>query len=342
MDRWDRVGRWAAYGAASALVPYLLVKVVWVVGALLGVLPIGAGFGLGGWVLLNGVTVGMAALGIGLALALVRPWGLRLPGRPVAFCGWTGAGFLVSVLPYAVGAALLPGGAGDQAGGGEPVLPGWEAALIQYSFVGTGIGLAVALPGYARRRWPELFAGRLRDGRRGPVPWPAVLGALVGGVWLYWALGGAWGIDRPALRTVEGGLLTGLSALWALAASAAVGVLARARPARWRRWPVCGIGWLGSGSMFAWSGWKLVGVVAVALVRPAGVPLPENLVAAGALHLAAVVAGGGMARRLAGAGRRGGRAPVVRGRGDADAGGVGPAAWVPPEGRPQGQGQGRG
>ncbi|WP_066975340.1 hypothetical protein [Streptomyces sp. NRRL F-4489] len=336
MERWDRVGGWAAYGAAAALVPYLVIKVVWVAGALLGVLPIGAGFGLGGWVLLNAVTVGMAALGIGLALALVRPWGLRLPGWPVAFCAWTGAGFLVSILPYAVVSGLLPGAdAGDRGGGGEPVMPGWEAALIQCSFVGTGLGLAVALPAYARRCRPELFAGRLGDGRRGPVPWPAILGGLVGGVWLYWALGGTGGIDRPALRTVQRSLLTGLSALWALGASAAVGLLARTRPARWPRWWVCGLGWLGSGSLFAWSGWKLVGVAVVGLVRPAGVQLPENLGMAAVLHLAAVLAGAGMACELAG-GRRAeapgggaGRGPVITGRADGDAGGAGPDGRVP-------------
>ncbi|MFD9724978.1 hypothetical protein [Streptomyces sp. NPDC059072] len=88
MDRWDQVGRSAAYGAALALSPYLLIKVAWVVGSLVGVLPIGNGFGLAEWVVLNTVTVGMAVIGIALALALVRPRRL-----PLAF-GWVGSGSL--------------------------------------------------------------------------------------------------------------------------------------------------------------------------------------------------------------------------------------------------------
>ncbi|XQE78750.1 hypothetical protein ACN24L_07680 [Streptomyces microflavus] len=40
----DRAG--AAYGAALALLPYLLIKVVWVVGSLVGTLPVGTGFGV--------------------------------------------------------------------------------------------------------------------------------------------------------------------------------------------------------------------------------------------------------------------------------------------------------
>ncbi|MFF4011740.1 hypothetical protein [Streptomyces sp. NPDC001717] len=88
MDRWDQVGRSAAYGAALALSPYLLIKVAWVVGSLVGVLPIGNGFGLAEWVVLNTVTVGMAVIGIALALALVRPRRL-----PLTF-GWVGSGSL--------------------------------------------------------------------------------------------------------------------------------------------------------------------------------------------------------------------------------------------------------
>ncbi|MER6702704.1 hypothetical protein ABT328_00580 [Streptomyces fumanus] len=102
MDRWDRVGRVAAYGAALALTPYPLIKVSWVVGSLLGLLPVGTGFGMAEWVVLNSATIGTAGIRISVALALVRPWGMRLPGAPLTFCAWVGTGFLVPVLPYAV------------------------------------------------------------------------------------------------------------------------------------------------------------------------------------------------------------------------------------------------
>jgi len=129
MDRWDRAGRGAAYGAALALTPYLLIKVSWVAGSLVGLLPVGAGFGVAEWVVLNGATIGMAGIGITVALALGRPWGMRIPAVPLVFCAWVGTGFLVPVLPYAVlGALLGEPESGDDAG---PSMPGWEAALVQ-------------------------------------------------------------------------------------------------------------------------------------------------------------------------------------------------------------------
>ncbi|MFF4218716.1 hypothetical protein [Streptomyces nondiastaticus] len=309
MERWDRAGRCAAYGAALALTPYLLIKMSWVIGSLLGLLPVGAGFTPSGWVLLNTVTIGMAATGIALALALARPWGMRLPGRPVAFVAWVGSGFLVAVLPYSVLSTLLDPGSGPGGGGDDdPSMPGWEAALVQAGFVGMGLGLAVALPAYLRRRWPERFAGRLGDGcpgngcpghgSRASVPWTAVLAAAVGLAWLYWAAGGTLAVDHPAERTTGGSLLTGLGALWALAGSAAALALARARPARLPLSLPLALGWLGSGSLFAWSGWKLPVTLFAALAHPAGLALPENPAAAALLHVAAVAAGAGMLRML--------------------------------------------
>ncbi|QKV91701.1 hypothetical protein HUT19_08025 [Streptomyces sp. NA02950] len=299
MERWDRAGRWGAYGAAVALTPYALIKVSWVVGSLLGLVPIGEGFDLAGWVVLNTVTIGMAAIGIALALALVRPWGMRLPGRPVMFCGWVGSGFLVSVLPYAVLTALVDSGGGDRGGDrgdGGPGMPGWEAFLVQFGFVGMGLGLAVALPAYLRRRRPDAFTGRVSV----RVPWAAGLAAVVGAVWLYWAFGGTLGIAHPARRTTDGAVLTGLGALWALAGAAALLLLSRPpqpRPARRLPLALC---WLGSGSLFAWSGWKLPFTLFVALAQPAGATLPEDPSVALVLHGTAVVAGIGMLRALAG------------------------------------------
>nr|WP_251096693.1 hypothetical protein [Streptomyces sp. Caat 7-52] len=319
MERWDRVGRGAAYGAALALSPYLLIKVTWVVGSLLGVAPIGKGFDITGWVLLNTVTIGMAGIGIATALALVRPWGMRIPGRLVLFCAWTGSGFLVSILPYAVFSTLLDAAHGGSGGGGgsdEAVMPGWEAALVQFSFVGMGLGLAVALPAYLRRRWPHAFLGRVGDGDGADTPrpgaasrrrrvveaarasWVALVAVVVGLVWLYWAVGGTLGISRPDERDTNGYVLTGVGAFWALAGAAATRTLARARPAGLRHRLLLGLGWLGSGSLFAWSGWKLPIMLLFALVHPADVTLPENLAVAAVLHLAAVVAGAAMLRTL--------------------------------------------
>lgn len=299
MDRWDRIGRRAGYGAALALTPYLLIKLSWVIGSLVGAAPIGEGFNLAGWVLLNTVTIAMAGIGIALALALVRPWGMRIPGRLMAFCSWTGSGFLVSILPYALLSTVL-----DAARGGatnsddDSTMPGWEGALIQFSFIGMGLGLTLALPAYLRRRWPEAFTAPLADGARTTARWAAAIAAVVGLVWAYWAVGGTLGVAHPAERDTNGYLLTGMSALWALGASAAVWALTRQRPARVPHGPLLTLGWLGSGSLFAWSGWKLPLTLFVALAHPSDVTLPEDLAVAAVLHLAATVAGMCMLRSL--------------------------------------------
>ncbi|MCN9243438.1 hypothetical protein NGF19_22065 [Streptomyces sp. RY43-2] len=300
MERWDRIGRWAGYGAALALSPYAVIKASWVIGSLLGLTPIGEGFDLAGWVLLNTVTIGMAVLGIALALALVRPWGMRIPGRLVAFCAWTGAGFLVSILPYAVLSTVLDAGQSTAAdhGGDDPSMPGWEAALIQFGFIGMGLGLALALPAYLIRRWPEAFAPQAGDKARTSAPWPTFVAGVVGLVWLYWTIGGTLGIANPAERDTNWYLMTGVGALWALAGAVATWALVRKRSARVFHRLLLVLGWLGSGSLFAWGAWKLPLTVFVALARPSDVTLPESLVAAPVLHLAAVVAGVGMARSL--------------------------------------------
>jgi hypothetical protein len=44
-------------------------------------------------------------------------------------------------------------------------MPAWEGMLIQAGFIGMGLGLAVALPAYFRRRWPVATSGRVGDVR---------------------------------------------------------------------------------------------------------------------------------------------------------------------------------
>lgn len=298
VERWDRIGRAAAYGAALALTPYLLIKVSWVLGSLLGLAPIGDGFSLPVWVVLNLVTIGMAGIGIALGLALVRPWGMRIPGWLVAFVAWVGSGFLVSLLPYAVLTSVIGAASADAGGSDDPAMPVWEAVLIEFSFLGMACGLALALPAYLRRRWPEAFTGRVGDGARTGLPWPAVLAATVGAVWLYWSVGGTLGISHPGERTADGYALTGLGGFWALAGAAALWTLTRGRPARLPRWVPLTLGWLGSGSLFAWSAWKLPFTLVLALAEPAEVTLPENLVLAATLHAAATLAGATMLLKL--------------------------------------------
>lgn len=300
---WDRAGRAAAYAAALALTPYVCIKVSWVVGSLLGALPVGAGFTTTGWVLLNTVTIGMAGAGIAVALALVRPWGMRVPGPPLAFCAWVAVGFLVPLLPYAGLSSLLgPTDEVASSGNDAPTMPGWEAALVQLGFVGMGLGLVLALPAYLRRRWPHTFAGRLESSTSGGsfvLRCVALAAGVVGLVWIAWAAGCTVAVAHPTTRDINWRLLNGVSGLWALIAGASTYVLQRKGPTRLPRWVPASAAWIGSGALFSWSGWKLAFTLYLLLAHPPDASLPEDLTTAAFLHAAALGAGATLARALA-------------------------------------------
>ena len=149
-----------------------------------------------------------------------------------------------------------------------------------------------------RRRWPDAFIGRVGDGPRTVPPWAAAVGAVLSLVWLYWAAGGTLGIAHPAQRNTDWHILAAVGGFWALAGSGGICTVAQARPARLPRWLPLTFGWVGSGSLFAWSAWKLPLMLYVALADPADVTPPEGLTVAVVLHLCAVVAGARMMRTL--------------------------------------------
>ncbi|WP_354643255.1 hypothetical protein [Kitasatospora camelliae] len=303
------VRRVAGFAGAAAMVPYAVIKTSWVVGALAGVLPAGEGFGTAGWVVLNAVTVGMAAAGIGLSLALTRPaWSARFPVWLLLLFAWIGAGFLVPMLPYSVVAALLGADPDDppaDGGGDGSPMPGWEGALIGVGFGGLAIGLAVALPIHLRERWPDAFHGRVRlpgtggDSRTGCKSRPAgtavtavAASAAVAAADLYWAAGGSLGIVRPEHREPAWRLMTGNSGLWALLGCVSVLVLAGGRRAG--RLPVVlpiSAAWIASGSLFAWGAWKLPFAAYLASRADGEVPWPEDLAVVAARDAVALVAG---------------------------------------------------
>ncbi|GAA4205871.1 hypothetical protein [Actinocatenispora rupis] len=308
--RWSLARRLAGYVAAASMGLYLLVKVVWIAAALIGTHP--AGFGTGGWVALNAVTVLMAAAGVALGLALAQRWGRRLPAVPVVLVSWVGAGFLVPTLPYLVARAVLDAGSG----GGGDAAPGWEAVFLSLGFGGMAVGLAVAVPVYLRDRWPRAFLGRLADRPSTPTAWTVATVAaatLLGLLWCYWALGGTLGIDpaRLAARDLDGRLLSASSGLWALLGAASLLALRSGRPGRLRRWVPMALAYGASGSLFAWSAWKLPMV----LLAPGGfVPVEYVPVAVGE-HVLSIATGLALlAGALRNAPARGGHESVVHQR----------------------------
>lgn len=294
----------AGLGAAVALLPYIAVKLLWVGGAVLGLLPTGSGLGLAGWVGLNTATIAMALVGCVLGLALIRPWGLRVPAAPLVLVAWIGSGFLVAMLPYLALSALLgdPAGSGpapdsgDGGGPADPAIPAWEAAAMQVSFVAYALCLVVAVPGYVLRRWPALRAdprASVDDGpgataRRGSPPWLAGAAVVPGAVWLWWAAGGTTWLSRPDLADGQGRLLRLVLGAWALVGAAAAQSVASGRAGRGTLAAL----WVASGSMVSWSAWvSTLTWVARAAGRDDLVVLPERPVVGLLLNVVAVVAG---------------------------------------------------
>lgn len=286
----------AAYGAALAMTPYLLIKISWVVGAALGLLPQVEQLSVVGFVVLNTVTIGMAAAGIALAMALIRPWGERIPAVAVLSFAWIASGFLIPMIPYVLLDTLLS--TGDETSSSETsVMPGWEASLIQFSFFGMGLGLAVALPLYLRHRWPAAFAGRVARAetamglaeacRLGAVMAGA---AVIGVLQLYWAVGGKIGLQHPDARELAWYLQVGNSGLWSLAGAWGVWVIARGRPAM-PLWIPVAASWLASGFLVAWSCWKTPFAIHQAVGSNVEVVWPEHLGVASAQFLLSIVVG---------------------------------------------------
>ncbi|MEV1319822.1 hypothetical protein AB0J14_27505 [Micromonospora arborensis] len=262
------------------MVPYFVVKVIWTLDGLRGGgLHDGAWSKLD-WAALNGLTVAMAGAAILLGLALGQRWGLRIPGWLILLPAWIGTGFLVPMIPI-LPALLLTAGGGDPAA--DPVVPGWEIALVSVSFAGFGLGAAIAVPLYVWQRWPHACTGRtptdpaaLRT--TGAVELTvanlaAALSVVLGLPQLYWALGGTFGLDQAALdhRDAQWHILTGNSGLWALIAAWGVWTVTRRRAGTGVRMPML-LTWVASGSLFAWGSWKAIFAYAVTSSFPSPEP----------------------------------------------------------------------
>jgi hypothetical protein len=304
--RWSAARRFAGYGAASTMSLYLLVKVIWIIGTLLGDGPKDNDWGSADFVMLNTLTVGMAAIGVALGLALAQPWGRRIPTPPLVFVAWVGAGFLMPLLPFMVVSSVIgaagvgTGGANDDTSGGADAMPAWETVFMSIGIAGMALGLAVALPIYMRERWPHAFLGRLGDGppavgsARAPGNGFAVRAALVvssglGLLWLFWAIGGTLGLD-PAQRDLldlNARLLTGSWGAWALIGAWSIWVITRQSAARLPLWIPTTLAFAASGSLFAWSSWKLP----MAVWRPGDYVTPEYPVVAVIQHAMSISAG---------------------------------------------------
>jgi hypothetical protein len=282
--------RIAGMAAAIAVMPYLVIKIGWTLGLFLPAEHMGDA----DWRAINATTAVVAAIGILLAMAFSRPWGERLPAWLVALPVWVGTGLLVPLLLMApvLGPAAM---ARDQEAGSADVWV-YEQVLVMISLVGVGVGLPVALAGYARARWPEAVGGPLDTGA-----WPGttrelqvVLARIVaagcialGVTSVFWAAGGTLGLDPAALgeRDLWWRTLSLSTGVWAFAGAWGVLALAFRRGAPGFAPPMAAA-WVASGMLFSY---KLYALLAGTM--PEALPNPEHALAQALTTAAGLVLG---------------------------------------------------
>ncbi|MBT2757536.1 hypothetical protein J7E71_16715 [Mesobacillus foraminis] len=263
------------YGAAVAIMPYLIIKIFWTFGFFLP----SEQMGDSSWRTANAVTMVLAAAGILLALAFTMEWGERVPAWLVAFPVWVGTGLLIPMLllaPVLGPAAIIR----DQQAGAANVWV-YEQIFVMFSLVGVGICLPFALAGYAKARWPEAFADPIKidllpgSSQNLYVTLARLVVAgciMLGSIKLFWAFGGTIGI-LPAMldnRDLWWHLLSLSTGVWAFAG--AWGLLAlttRRSPNRF--FPPMAAAWVSSGMLFSYNLFN-----SLAATRPGAQPVLED------------------------------------------------------------------
>jgi hypothetical protein len=178
--------------AVTACLPYLSLKIAWVLGSGIGI-PEGSPLREGGSTLtaVNALTIVMDALVVVLVLALTRPWGRRLPSWLLTLPLWAATGLLGPILvafpAQMLYAALAP--AAERSGTSQgltqdALLDGWVWSTVYTGFVLQALALITLFVLYGRERWGHLLRGPVTPGGGTPaVPRsfavPAAFGALL-------------------------------------------------------------------------------------------------------------------------------------------------------------------
>ena len=160
--------------AVAACVPYAALKIAWLTGSDVGVRA--DALGSGTMQVANTLTLVMELVAAALAVALVRPIGLRIPAPVVLVPMAVGTGLLGGIL------VLLPIEAvraltgltehaertGPPAPETEPLIAGWVYAVVYTGFAVLGLALLAIFAIHVTRRWA------------GPAGWHRPLATLAG------------------------------------------------------------------------------------------------------------------------------------------------------------------
>jgi hypothetical protein len=260
----------AGYAAIAFSLPYLALKIAWISGAPVGMLNKSL-VADSTMLALNILTFFMDVAAILLALTFTHGWGLRAPAGPTLFPMWVGTGFLAPIaaaLPIIILAQTLGPDSRQPPSSAPTMLEPWVTIMVHTSFACQGLALMTGFILYARARW----GARLRA-RTGEVQPPrqtvtalgavaSVAAASAGTLHLLWAAGAPLGLPPLLLQSRDENfyMLHATFGLAALGAAAGIVMLVNRR-GRWPLWIPLSLAWTGSGAMFSWGSWLLLGAV---------------------------------------------------------------------------------
>ncbi|MGY5134023.1 hypothetical protein ACWGJW_16720 [Streptomyces nigrescens] len=285
--------------AVVACVPYLALKVLWVLGFDIGVVD-NHRIGRAAWITANVVTFLLDAVAAVVAHTLTRPAGRRTPAWLLAFPLWMASGLLIPLMAGLAGGSVtaLVTGARNPLSAGDFLAP-WVFGVVYGGFAVEAVTLLGAFALYAHQRWGALLRRPLRalpdTGTRAVqriflLP-AAVLLAALGTVHILWGAGSTLGVAAPevAARTVISSASDWAAGLLSLAGAAGLLLLVLPGPLpRLRvRTPLV-LAWSGSAAAFACGGCLWLGQAVADGLSPGASAVPEGLPGlVGALELCA-------------------------------------------------------
>ncbi|WP_157087305.1 hypothetical protein [Piscicoccus intestinalis] len=140
--------------AVAACVPYVALKIAWLAGSDVGVRT--DALGSGTMQVANTLTLVMELVAAALAVALVRPIGLRIPAPLVLVPMAVGTGLLGGILvllPIEAALALTGLAEAPRAPDAEPLIAGWVYAVVYAGFAVLGLALLAIFAIHVKRRW---------------------------------------------------------------------------------------------------------------------------------------------------------------------------------------------